>query len=49
MDGTEKDMPSIEKEEEFDYGKECRYPVSAKKILRMVRALEVGFASFAEA
>ena len=48
-DGTEKDMPSIEKEEEFDFGKECRYPVSAKKILRMVRALEVGFASFAEA
>lgn len=49
IDGAEKDMPSIEKEEEFDFGKECRYQVSAKKILRMVRALEVGFASFAEA
>ena len=48
--GAEKDeMPSVEKEDEFDFEKNCRYPVSAKKILRMVRALDVGFVSFAEA
>ena len=43
------EMPSVEKEDDFDFEKECRYKVSAKKILRMVRALDVGFASFAEA
>jgi 5-methylcytosine-specific restriction protein B len=49
-DGIEKEeMPSVEKEDEFEFEKKCRYPVSAKKILRMVRALDVGFASFAEA
>jgi len=43
------EMPSVEKEDEFDFGNECRYEISARKILRMVRALDVGFASFAEA
>ena len=49
VDAKEKEMPSVEKEDEFDFARECRFPVSARKILRMVRALDVGFASFAEA
>lgn len=44
----DRDVPSADAEVVF--AEQCRYPVSAEKILRMLRtAQEVGFASYAEA